>query len=329
MRLIVTGGCGFIGSNFLIKAMRDTNLEILNLDSLSYASNREFTRHLEENVNYKFIQTDIRNKNDLKNIIFSFKPHLLVNFAAETHVDNSISSPEIFIDSNIKGVFSLLEVCSEYSSKENKDFRLVHISTDEVFGDLGKEKKASSEDDVYLPSSPYSSSKASSDLLVMAWSRTYGLNSVITNCSNNFGPRQHSEKLIPKIISNALNHSPIPIYNDGKNLRDWIYVEDHIECLLKIIKSNSLKSLDRFNIGGGNQIDNNSIVLNVLELIEKKLGINDLDELIEYVDDRPGHDFRYELDSSKARKELNWVPRFQFKEALDKTVDWYIKQITN
>ena len=331
-KILLTGGCGFIGSAFIHRVLKDPlfkNFNLINIDSLTYAADIKNTSEFENSNRYYHYNVDICDNEAVSKIILETQPDTIINFAAESHVDNSIEKPDIFLKTNIVGLSSLLKATSLYfnnlSEKKKKDFLFIHISTDEVFGDLNDNQSASIENDIYNPSSPYSASKAGSDLLLMAWHRTYGLPCVLTNCSNNYGPRQNTEKLIPKTIYNALNQIKIPIYGDGRNVRDWIFVDDHIDCILKIIEKKP-KQFERYNIGGENQISNISLVHKILDRIKNKTQLAEIEGLIEFVDDRPGHDFRYEIDITKAKNHLGWKPKTIFNEGLDLTIDWYINE---
>ncbi len=330
MRILVTGGLGFIGSSVIRNLIKKEDIKVLNLDNQTYAANTKALKNLEKNSNYIFYKGDIANKKLIEEIFFTFKPQFVMNLAAETHVDRSISNPQKFIETNINGTFNLLEGSRKYlkrCSKEIKyNFRFQHISTDEVFGSLGK-KGLFKEDTRYNPSSPYSASKAASDHLVRAWNHTYKIPTIITNCSNNFGPYQYPEKLIPLTILNALKGKPIPIYGDGNQIRDWLYVEDHAEALYQILLKGKIG--ETYNVGGNNEKTNIEIVEKICEILnskieEKPLGINSFFELIKFVPDRPGHDFRYGIDATKLKMELGWVPITNLELGLKKTIDWYI-----
>jgi len=327
MTILITGGSGFIGSNFIEYFLEMENEEIVNIDSLTYAGSSNNSFQFENNKKYKFIKLNINEKDELKRIFNLYKPRAIINFAAESHVDRSISGPGVFIDTNILGVYNLLEVSRGYwltlkrAAKEN--FRFIQISTDEVYGSLMPNDQPSSELSPYKPNSPYSASKASSDHLVRAWNKTYGLPTIITNCTNNFGPYQYPEKLIPIIILSAINHRQIPIYGNGQQIRDWIYVKDHCNGILLLLKNG--KKGETYNIGNDNEISN-------IELIKKVCA--NLDDLVpnknfkyyslaNHVDDRPGHDQRYSIDSSKIKK-LGWKAEIKFETALIKTIKWYL-----
>ena len=319
-KIIVTGGLGFIGSN-LIKLLIKKNYFVINIDKVSYASNFYNTKDYLKNKNYRFIKLDINNKPRLKKILSFHKPVALFNLAAETHVDRSIDGPEEFIKSNIVGVFNLLETFREYT-KKNKRAKLIHISTDEVYGDVLKGR--SKETDPYKPSSPYAASKASSDHLVYSYVRTFKLNAIITNCSNNYGPNQHPEKLIPKLIYNIINNKALPLYGKGKNSREWIFVDDHCEALFKVFKSGAKGQF--YNIGSNINSSNLDITKLLINIAKKKIKLGKKVK-IKFVKDRPGHDFRYALDSKKIFKKLKWKSKVNLKKGLDNTFNWYFKNM--
>ena len=319
-KIIVTGGLGFIGSN-LIKLLIKKNYFVINIDKISYASNFYNTKDFSAKKNYKFVKLDINNKSKLKKLLNLYKPVALFNLAAETHVDRSIESPSEFIKSNIVGVFNLLEVFKEYS-KKNRMTKLIHISTDEVYGDVLKGR--SKENDPYKPSSPYAASKASSDHLVYSYVRTFKLNAMITNCSNNYGPHQHPEKLIPKLIYNIINNKPLPLYGKGKNSREWIFVDDHCEALFKVLKSGARGEF--YNIGSNINSSNFDIAKLLIKIAKNKLKLSRKVK-IKFVKDRPGHDFRYALDSKKIFKKLNWKSKINLKKGLENTFNWYFKNM--
>jgi len=316
-KVIVTGGLGFIGSN-LIELLLEQKYYVINLDKVSYSSNFYNTKEFKHNNKYKFIKCDIQNKKKITQILKKYKPVGIFNLAAETHVDRSIDGPKNFINSNILGVFNLLECFKKYY-KKNKNIKLVHISTDEVYGDVlyGRSK----ETDSYNPSSPYAASKASSDHLVRSYIRTYNLPAIITNCSNNYGPKQHPEKLIPKLIYNLLKNKKLPIYGKGKNSREWIYVTDHCKALIKIFKKGKLGNF--YNIGSNINLNNLMIVKKLLSIARKKIKTGKKIK-IEFVKDRPGHDLRYAINSNKVRKEIRWKPKININKGLEKTLDWYL-----
>ncbi|MAW17188.1 MAG: dTDP-glucose 4,6-dehydratase [Pelagibacteraceae bacterium] len=313
-RFIVTGGYGFIGSN-LIRLLLKKKFKVLNIDNLSYSAQRYNLKGIKKN--YAFKKTDINNKKEILNIFNRFRPHGIFNLAADTHVDRSIDNSFNFIKNNILGVYNLLEAIKEYKNK----IRLVHISTDEVYGDISG-KKRSDEDFPYMPSSPYSATKASSDHLISAYVRTHRIDAVISNCSNNYGPRQFPEKLIPKMIFNILNNNSLPIYAKGKNSREWIFVDDHCEALIKLFFNG--KTGEKYNIGSGQNYNNIFIVKKILKIFKKKKIKIGKKVKIKYVKDRPGHDFRYALNSKKIRKKIKWRPKINFNKGITETIDWYI-----
>ncbi|WP_440927883.1 dTDP-glucose 4,6-dehydratase [Candidatus Pelagibacter sp.] len=315
-KIIVTGGLGFIGSN-LIEILLKKKYYVINLDNASYSSNFYNTKEFSNLKNYKFIKCDIGEKK-FKNIIFKYKPICIFNLAAETHVDRSIDSAEKFIKSNIVGVYNLLE-CFKLFSKKNKS-KLIHVSTDEVFGDILKGR--SSETYPYRPSSPYSASKAASDHLVSSYVRTYKIPAIVTNCSNNYGPKQHPEKLIPKLIYNIFNNRSLPIYGKGNNSREWIYVKDHCEALYKIFLKGKIGEF--YNIGSNKNLSNLNVCKELLQTSKNFIRIKNKVK-INFIKDRPGHDFRYALNSNKIKKQLKWKPKTKFKKGLKLTVEWYYK----
>ena len=313
-KIIVTGGLGFIGSN-LIDILIKKKFFVINLDKITYSSNFYNTKNFKNHKNYKFIKCDISDKNII-NILNKYKPSCIFNLAAETHVDRSIDNPDNFIKSNIVGVYNLLE-CFKNFSKRNKS-KLVHISTDEVYGDVLNGR--SSEIYQYKPSSPYAASKAASDHLVSSYVRTYKINAVVTNCSNNYGPKQHPEKLIPKLIYNILKNKKLPIYGKGLNSREWIYVKDHCEALIKVYQKGKAGSF--YNIGSNKNLNNLEVTKKLLNIAKNKINIGK-NVKINFVKDRPGHDVRYALNSNKIKKELNWKPKVNFSEGIKLTFDWY------
>ena len=315
-KIIVTGGLGFIGSN-LIDLLIKKNFSVINIDKISYSSNFYNLKEYNNSNKYTFIKCNIGEKK-FKKILFKYKPICIFNLAAETHVDRSIDNPEHFIQSNIVGVYKLLEYFKEYSQRFNS--RLIHISTDEVYGDILKGR--TSEKYPYNPSSPYAASKAASDHLVQSYVRTYKIPAIITNCSNNYGPKQHPEKLIPKLIYNILNNKPLPIYGKGLNSREWIFVKDHCEALIKIFKKGKIGNF--YNIGSNKNLTNLEVCEHLLS-VAKKNSILGTKVKINFIKDRPGHDIRYALNSNKIKKELNWKPRINFKEGIKLTFDWYNK----
>ena len=317
-KIFVTGGLGFIGSN-LVKLLIKKNYFVVNIDKVSYASNFYNTKDFSSKKNYKFIKLDINNRSKLKKIFNLYKPFAIFNLAAETHVDRSIDGPAEFIKSNIIGVFNLLEVFREFT-KKNKKTKLIHISTDEVYGDVLKGR--SKETDPYKPSSPYAASKASSDHLVYSYVRTYNLNAIITNCSNNYGPHQHPEKLIPKLIYNIINNKPLPLYGKGENSREWIFVDDHCEALFKILQ-HGIKG-NFYNIGSNINSSNLDIANNLINIAKKKFKLGKHVK-IKFVKDRPGHDKRYALNSKKILNKLKWKSKINLKNGLENTFDWYFQ----
>jgi len=326
---LVTGGSGFIGSNFIRfihDAIRDAL--IINLDKLTYAGNPENLKDLEHSDRYIFEKGDIVDKSRVKQLFTTYNPTFVVNFAAESHVDRSISGPDDFIQTNIVGTYNLLRESLNYFSElpdaTKKKFRFHHVSTDEVYGSLG-DKNYFIESTAYDPSSPYSASKASSDHLVRAWHRTFGLPILVTNCSNNYGPYQFPEKLIPLMILNCLEEKPLPVYGDGRNVRDWLYVEDHCDAILHVLKMGSVG--ETYNIGGNNEIRNLEIVETICDIMDemktRKNG-KSYRELITFVKDRPGHDFRYAIDATKIKNELGWLPKQTFQSGIRTTIQWYL-----
>ena len=316
-KIIVTGGLGFIGSN-LIELLLKKNYSVVNIDKINYSSSFYNTLEFVKNSKYKFIKCDINNKTKLSQIIFKYKPVCIFNLAAETHVDRSIDSPENFIKSNILGVFNLLEVFKKYS-KKNRKTRLVHISTDEVYGDILKGR--SHEKFPYKPSSPYAASKASSDHLVFSYVRTFKIPAIIANCSNNYGPKQHPEKLIPKLIYNILNNKSLPIYGNGKNSREWIYVKDHCEALVKVFQKGKIGEF--YNIGSNKNLNNIEICKALIKVAKNSIPIGS-NIKIQFVKDRPGHDIRYAIDSKKILRKLKWKTKVSFEKGLKKTFLWYL-----
>jgi len=314
-KIIVTGGLGFIGSN-LIELLIKKNYFVINIDKITYSSSFYNVKDFIKSKKYKFIKIDIKNKK-FENILFKYKPLCVFNLAAETHVDRSIDNPSNFIQSNIVGVYNLLESFKNFS-KKNKS-KLIHISTDEVYGDIttGRTK----ENYPYHPSSPYAASKASSDHLVNSYIRTYNLPAIITNCSNNYGPKQHPEKLIPKLIYNILNNKPLPIYGKGINSREWIYVKDHCDALIKIFLKGKIGEF--YNIGSNKNLNNLQVCKELINNAKKLFKIGNKVK-INFIKDRPGHDLRYALNSNKIKKDLNWYPKTNFSEGIKLTFNWYL-----
>ena len=323
-KFVVTGGSGFIGSN-LVKFLLKKNYFIINIDKLSYSANPYNLKKISKNKNYKFFKQDINNQAKVYEILTKYKPDGIFNLAAETHVDRSIDSPRNFIDSNILGVYNLLSALIKYTKKNKKKIKLIHVSTDEVYGDI-KQGKKSDEKFPYDPSSPYSATKASADLLIKSFVRTYKLPIIISNCCNNYGPNQFPEKLIPKLIYNILNNKPLPIYGRGKNSREWIYVTEHCEALLKIFFNGNIG--ETYNVGSNQNINNINLTKKLLKIAKKKsFKINKKVKIL-YVKDRPGHDFRYALNSSKILKKIRWKSKISLNKGLSQTFDWYASNKT-
>lgn len=325
---LVTGGMGFIGSNFVLKACKEQWASIINLDKLTYASNYQTLAELEQHPDYTFVRGDICNLELLHDLLEQYKPDAILNFAAESHVDRSILNPHTFIETNILGTFRLLEASRAYWEKllgqKRYRFRFLQVSTDEVYGSLSPMDQPFREDTPYAPNSPYAASKAGADHLVRAYYHTYGLPTLTTNCSNNYGPHQFPEKLIPLIILNALNSKPLPIYGDGQNIRDWLYVEDHCDALYQVLQHGRIG--ETYNIGGNNEQTNLAVVTQictVLDQLAPKVNFQHA-ELITFVKDRLGHDRRYAVDNSKIQRELGWEPKESFDSGLLKTVQWYL-----
>jgi dTDP-glucose 4,6-dehydratase len=331
MKILVTGGAGFIGSALIRHILSSTDDSVVNLDKLTYAGNVDSLGNVEESERYSFENIDICDACKVEKALKAHKPDILMHLAAESHVDRSIEGPDDFIMTNILGTFNLLEQSRKYyyslTSAKKKVFLFHHISTDEVYGDLISKDDLFVEDSPYAPSSPYSASKASSDHLVRAWGRTYNLPVIITNCSNNYGPYQFPEKLIPHVILNALCGKSLPIYGDGLQVRDWLFVDDHVKALLKVVKEGVMG--ETYNIGGHNEKSNIDVVEMICGILErlapdKPNGILSYRELIEFVKDRPGHDVRYAIDAHKIQRELGWIPEETFETGLLKTVRWYL-----
>ncbi len=319
--LLVTGGAGFIGSNFVVSTIRETGEAVVNLDKLTYAGNLRNLEALRNDARHVFVQGDICDRSLIKDLLKKHQPRAIVHFAAESHVDRSISGPAAFIQTNVVGTFSLLEEARAYS----KEIRFLHVSTDEVYGSLGPADPAFTETTPYAPNSPYAASKASSDHLVRAYHHTYGVATITTNCSNNYGPHQYPEKLIPLMISSALAGKPLPVYGDGRNVRDWLYVLDHCAALRAVLERG--RAGETYNIGGGAERANIDVVGTICALLDeaapRKAG--KYAELISFVKDRPGHDRRYAMDAAKIARELGWRPRETFESGLEKTVHWYLE----
>ena len=332
MKILITGGAGFIGSCVVRQALLDPNIQVVNVDKLTYAGNLASLPETDNNPNYHFSQIDICDAGALDDTFTAHKPDVVMHLAAESHVDRSIDGPEAFMQTNIMGTYQLLEASRRYLANQTLDrqasFRFHHISTDEVYGDLEGPEDLFREDTPYAPSSPYSASKASSDHLVRAWHRTYGLPVLVTNCSNNYGPYHFPEKLIPHMILNALAGRPLPVYGDGSQVRDWLYVEDHARALLRVATHGDVG--ETYNIGGHNERTNLQVVETICALLEelrpeKPEGINAYADLITFVTDRPGHDLRYAIDASKIERELGWRPAETFDSGIRKTVVWYLE----
>lgn len=332
MKILITGGAGFIGSAVIRHIINDTQDSVINLDKLTYAGNLESLQEIEKSSRYCFEQLDICDSVELKRVFDKHKPDCVMHLAAESHVDRSIDGPAAFIETNIVGTYVLLEATRAYwhglNDAKKAAFRFHHISTDEVYGDLEGTDDLFTETTSYEPSSPYSASKASSDHLVRAWQRTYGLPTIVTNCSNNYGPYHFPEKLIPLMILNALEGKSLPVYGDGMQIRDWLYVEDHARALYKVVTKGMVG--ETYNIGGHNEKANIEVVTTLCSLLEelvpsKPAGISNYSDLISFVKDRPGHDIRYAIDASKIERELGWKPEETFESGIRKTVLWYLK----
>ena len=328
-RILVTGGAGFIGSNFILQQIRDEAVSIVNLDKLTYAGNLRNLEPVVEHKRYTFVHGDIADRALVRRLLQEHAPQAIVHFAAESHVDRSIRGPEDFIQTNINGTFALLEEVKAYWSglagEDKQRFRFLHVSTDEVYGSLGSDDAPFSETTQYAPNSPYAASKAASDHLVRAYHHTYGLPTLTTNCSNNYGPFQFPEKLIPLMILNARDGKPLPVYGDGKNVRDWLYVEDHCEAMATVLRRGQVGQT--YNIGGRNEKQNIEIVRTICELVDETAPRlkSPRRDLITYVKDRPGHDRRYAINASKIERELGWKPKETFETGIGKTVRWYLE----
>ena len=331
VKILITGGAGFIGSAVIRHIIASTQDSVVNLDKLTYAGNLESLSQVSSDQRYRFEQVDICNRNEVERVFAQHKPDAVMHLAAESHVDRSIDGPADFIETNIVGTYTLLEVARQYWSAmergQKESFRFHHVSTDEVYGDLEGVDESFTENTPYSPSSPYSASKASSDHLVRAWRRTYGLPALITNCSNNYGPYHFPEKLIPLVILNALEGKPLPVYGQGEQIRDWLFVEDHARALCKVVAEGKVG--ETYNIGGHNEKRNIEVVQSICDLLEelapqKPVGVQNYRDHITFVEDRPGHDLRYAIDASKIQRELGWEPEETFETGLRKTVEWYL-----
>ncbi|HAS8565433.1 TPA: dTDP-glucose 4,6-dehydratase [Vibrio vulnificus] len=331
MKILVTGGAGFIGSAVIRHIINHTQDSVVNLDKLTYAGNLESLSDVAKSSRYVFEQVDICDRAKLDRVFAQHKPDAVMHLAAESHVDRSIDGPAAFIETNIIGTYNLLEAARAYwltlEESVKAHFRFHHISTDEVYGDLEGTDDLFIETTSYAPSSPYSASKASSDHLVRAWQRTYGFPTLVTNCSNNYGPYHFPEKLIPLMILNAIDGKPLPVYGDGMQIRDWLFVEDHARALYKVVTEGEIG--ETYNIGGHNEKANIEVVKTICDLLEelrpnKPAGVESYESLITYVKDRPGHDVRYAIDATKIAQELNWTPEETFDSGIRKTVEWYL-----
>ena len=327
--VIVTGGAGFIGSNFVLEWLKNEESRIVNLDKLTYAANMQNLASILDDPRHGFVKGDINDRELVRSLFETHKPRAIVHFAAESHVDRSILGPEPFIKTNVYGTFSLLEEARNYWNSlpdENKEsFRFLHVSTDEVYGSLSETEAAFTERTPYSPNSPYSASKAGSDHLVRAYHHTYGMPTLITNCSNNYGPRQFPEKLIPLVTLNALQEKPLPVYGDGKNVRDWLYVTDHCSAIRTVLQAG--KPGQTYNIGGCNEMENIAVVSSICSALDelRPSANGPRERLIKFVADRPGHDRRYAIDISKIKRELGWTPAESFSSGIRKTVEWYLE----
>lgn len=332
MRILVTGGAGFIGSAVIRHIIENTHHHVLNVDKLTYAGNLESLQSIKKSERYQFFQTDICDQVELEKIFENFQPNVVMHLAAESHVDRSIDGPAAFIQTNIVGTYSLLEAARKYwlslTAEVKESFRFHHISTDEVYGDLEGTTDLFKETTPYAPSSPYSASKASSDHLVRAWHRTYGLPTIVTNCSNNYGPYHFPEKLIPLVILNALDMKPLPIYGKGDQIRDWLFVEDHARALYQVVTTGAVGQT--YNIGGHNEKQNIEVVKTICKILDElkpQANGQKYESLIKFVEDRPGHDLRYAIDAGKIEKDLGWKPLETFETGIRKTVEWYLNNL--
>ncbi|WP_305420180.1 dTDP-glucose 4,6-dehydratase [Photobacterium leiognathi] len=335
MKILITGGAGFIGSAVVRHLIENTPHQVMNIDKLTYAGNLESLASVSNDERYCFERVDITDRIEVERVFSQYQPDAVMHLAAESHVDRSIDGPAAFIETNVIGTYVLLDVARHYFSAlsdiRRQQFRFIHVSTDEVYGDLSPQAKPFTESSPYQPSSPYSASKASSDHLVRAWHRTYGLPVIVTNCSNNYGPYQYPEKLIPLVILNALAGKPLPIYGNGQQVRDWLYVDDHAKALVAVIEKGKIG--ETYNIGGNNEQTNMAVVHAICDVLEilvpnKPQGVKAYRDLIAHVDDRPGHDKRYAIDTTKIEQELGWTPQESFESGLRKTVEWYLAHLS-
>ncbi len=331
--ILVTGGAGFIGANFVHTCLDQNRNRVINLDKLTYAGNLENLASAKHNPNHIFVKGDIGDRDAVASLFQTYQPWAVVNFAAESHVDRSISAPDDFIQTNVVGTFNLLEQARTYWERLSDDrrsaFRFLHVSTDEVYGSLSKHDPAFSETTPYSPNSPYSASKAASDHLVRAYHHTYGLLTLTTNCSNNYGPYQFPEKLIPLVINRALSNETIPVYGDGANIRDWLYVEDHCRAIMAVLDRGNPGEV--YNIGGNNEKTNLEVVKTICTILDEIAPSSDHcphERLISFVTDRPGHDRRYAIDATKIENDLGWVPQETFETGIRKTIEWYLDNVS-